>query len=123
MVKSLLSREAILAAEDRVVEEVEVPEWGGLVRVKGLSGTERDQFEASVAERKGKKTRMNLANIRARLVQRCVIGEDDKPLFKPNDVTALGAKSAAALDRVFEVAMRLSGMRDEDIEELTENLD
>ena len=123
MVKTLLSRDAILAAEDRVVEEVEVPEWGGLVRVKGLSGAERDQFEASVAERKGKKTRMNLANIRARLVQRCVIDGDDKPLFTPADVTALGAKSAAALDPVFEVAMRLSGMRDEDIEELTENLD
>ena len=42
-----LNREAILAAEDLPRELVEVPEWGGAVYVRALTGAERDQFEAS----------------------------------------------------------------------------
>jgi hypothetical protein len=121
MAKSYLDRDAILAATDLQTEDVEVPEWGGWLRVKALNGAERDQFEASVVERKGKKSRMNTRNLRARLVAMAVVDEKNKPLFKTTDIEALGKKSAAALDRVFDVAMRLAGMRDEDIEELTEN--
>lgn len=118
---NMLSREAILETTDLMTEVVEVPEWAGAVLVKALSGTERDRFEASIAQRKGKRTRWNMTNIRARLCQLCVVDGEGKRVFKRGDVDALGQKSAAALDRVFEVAMRLSGMRDEDIEELTEN--
>ncbi|MFE3382837.1 hypothetical protein [Streptomyces anulatus] len=41
-----LSAEQILDADDLAIEDVPVPEWGGTVRVKGMSGTERDRFEA-----------------------------------------------------------------------------
>jgi hypothetical protein len=117
----LLSREEILAASDVTTETVNVPEWGGAVLVKALSGAERDRFEASVAERKGKKTRLNMTNVRARLAALAIVDEAGKPLFRPGDVEALGQKSAAGLNRVFDVAMRLAGMRDADLEELTEN--
>jgi hypothetical protein len=36
-------------------------------------------------------------------------------------VRALGRKSAAPIERIFDVARKLSGMSDEDIEKLTEN--
>ena len=117
----LLSRDEILAAADMTYEDVDVPEWGGAVRVKALSGAERDQFESSVIERRGKKTRWNMSNLRARLVALSVVDESGKRLFRFSDVEALGAKSAAALQRVFDVAMRLSGMRQEDVDELLEN--
>ena len=45
-----LSRDAILQREDIKTEDVEVPEWGGTVRVRGMSGVERDAFEASLIE-------------------------------------------------------------------------
>lgn len=117
----LLSRDQILKAQDLATEDVNVPEWGGMVRVKGLSGTERDRFEASFIGENTKNKRRNLANLRARLVALTVVDKEGKPLFRPNDVEALGQKSAAALDRVFDVAVRLAGMRDEDVDELTEN--
>lgn len=125
-----LSREQILGAEDAAFEDVSVPEWAPkgakkpdqvFVRVKALSGAERDRFEASITERKGRKTRTNLANVRARLVTLAAVDMDGKPLFAPADVEALGQRSAAALDRVFSAAMALAGLRDEDIDELTEN--
>ena len=64
---NLLTRDTMLSASDIEIELVEVPEWGGHVFVKGMSGTERDQFEASITEQRGKDARVNMANIRAKL--------------------------------------------------------
>jgi hypothetical protein len=117
----LLSRDAILAADDIQVEDVEVPEWGGIVRVRGLSGTERDAFEAASLQGRGKNVQVNLRNLRARLVQKAVVDERGELLFRPVDVEQLGRKSAAALQRLFEPAARLSGLTEDDMEELAKN--
>lgn len=120
----LLTRDQILAADDLPRELVEVPEWGGAVLVRTLTGAERDQFEAQVVEMRGRKIKsLNMANLRARLVSLCVVDEKGERLFTDADVKALGGKSAAALQRVFDVASRLSGLGEEDIEELEKNLD
>jgi hypothetical protein len=37
------------------------------------------------------------------------------------DITALSKKSAAALDRIFQVAQRLSGIGQEEVEETVKN--
>ena len=42
-------------------------------------------------------------------------------LMDLGDISVLGQKSAAALQRVFNVAQRLSGFSDEDLEELAKN--
>jgi hypothetical protein len=120
---SLLSRESILAAEDRPFEDVSVPEWGGEVRVRGLSGRERDEFETSLYKNKGGKQVENLTNLRARLVALSIVDEHNKRVFADTDVNLLGAKSAAALERVFKAAQRINGMTEQDVEELTEDFD
>ena len=72
----------------------------------------------------GKNTKMDLRNMRAKLVALTVVDDKGKRLFRGDaDVNALGRKSAAALQRVFEVAQRLSGLSDEDMEELAKNSD
>lgn len=119
----LLDRAAILGADDLPLEVVEVPEWGGSVKVIGLTGTQRDAFEASVVQRNGKNKTMNLRNVRARLVSMTVVDAENKRIFGPQDVDELGKKSAAALDRVFSKAQELSGISVDDVEELTENFD
>ncbi len=117
----LLGRDEILRADDLVVEEVEVPEWGGSVRVRALTGAERDRYEASIAGDRSKGKGLRLENARARMVALCVVDAAGKTIFEPGDVPLLGRKSAAALDRVFDAALRLAGMRDEDVEELVED--
>ena len=117
----LLTRDAILQAKDLPSEDVEVKDWGGTVRVRALTGAERDAFEQSIVEQRGKNTRMNLQNMRAKLVALTVVDEDGNRLFTDADAAALGKKSAAALTKVFEVAQRLSGLRAEDVEELSGN--
>jgi len=122
MAKRILGREEILSVADTQTEEVEVPEWGGWVIVKGMRGDEWDAFQNSLVKGKMNNRRMDLDNFHARLVARCVVDEQGKRLFTPYDVEALGKKSAAALKRVADVASRLSGIRDEDIEDFTEDL-
>lgn len=99
-----LTREAILAAEDRSETEiVPVPEWGGEVVVGVIGGDERDRFDLYREKRK-----QGDAGIRALLVAMACRNDDGKPLFTPEDVATLGAKSSRALDRVFEAALRVN---------------
>lgn len=119
----VLGREAILSAADIQTEQVMVPEWGGAVLVRGLTGAERDAFEASVVvpgSKGGGSVRLEM--LRAKLCARSIVDEQGARVFSDADVKALGAKSAAALQRVFNVAMRLSGLSDQDVESLAAGL-
>lgn len=120
---SLLTRDSILQADDRKTQDVPVAEWGGTVRVKAMSGYERDKFETSMVKMNGSKRQENFSNIRARLVALVCVNEDGGRMFTDADITLLGTKSAAALQRVFNVAQELNGMSDSDVEELTESFD
>lgn len=117
----MLNRDQILGADDRKTEIVKVPEWGGDVTVKGLSGKQRDAFESGCVVRKGKKVEQNLANIRARLCVLCIVDEDGKRILNDKDISLLGDKSGSALDRVYDVASKLSGLSAEDVDELAKN--
>ena len=118
---TLLSKTAILCANDLQTEDVEVPEWFGSVRVRSLNGRERDAFEASMVRGEGKDRKVDLTNMRARLVGLTVIDEGGQRLFTDDEVDLLGSKSGAALDRVFAVAQKLNGLCGADVEELTKN--
>jgi hypothetical protein len=117
-----LSADQILGAEDLGFEDVPVPEWGGTVRVRELTGTERDKMEASMAGASGRPSPEKLTGFRARLAAAALVDEQGKRLFRSDAETRrLGEKSATALQRVCDVAMRLSGLTDEDQSELLGN--
>lgn len=117
----LLSKADILKADDMQFEEVEVPEWGGTVRVKAMTGSERDRWEKNVIERKKGGGTQTKDNVRANLVAATVIDASGKLEFSQADIKALGAKSAAALERVYEVAAKLSRIGPQDVEDMTGN--
>lgn len=116
--EQILTKDQILQAQDIRTERVEVPEWGGDVFVRTMSGTERDQLEASIIGKQGER---NLENLRAKIVALSVVDREGNRLFSFKDTLELGKKSARALDRVFSVAQRLSGFTPKDVEELTKN--
>ena len=118
---TLLSKTAILTANDLQTEDVEVPEWGGAVRVRSFTGRERDAFEASMVRGEGRDRKVDLTNMRARLVGLTVIDETGQRLFTDEEVDLLGAKSGAALDRVFAIAQKLNGLSGADVDELSKN--
>src|SRR5512133_1899019 len=102
-----LTKKQILEAQDRKFKDLEVPEWGGTVRVGTMSGKERDSYERVFGDiREGTMD----ASIRASLCAACVVDENGVPLFTKADLQALGEKSGAALDRVFDVAVELNAL-------------
>ena len=40
-----LSKDEIFAAQDTTDLEVDVPEWGGSVRLRSMTGTQRSNYE------------------------------------------------------------------------------
>ncbi len=119
----VLSKDDILAADDLQQEVVDVPEWGGAVIVRGLTGAGRDAYEASIVTMRGQQQSYNMANARAKLLVRCLVDEEGRRLFTESELEAdaLGAKSGRVLDRLFAVARRLSGLTTADMEELVGN--
>ena len=113
-----LTREQILGADDLKTESVKVPEWGGQVVVRELTGTERDTWESSVVKTHGTRVTIDSQNMRAKLAALCIVDDDGKRLFTEKDVVKLGKKSAAALDRVTDVARRLSRIGEDELEKL-----
>ncbi|MDT0305061.1 hypothetical protein [Streptomonospora wellingtoniae] len=111
----LLSRDQILGADDAQYDHVDVPEWGGRVRIRSLTGTERDKFESEIA---GNTKRLKLDNVRAKFVAKSVVDAQGNQVFSTADVAALGRKNAAVLNRVFEACQKLSGLTDDDVDEL-----
>lgn len=118
----LLGRSEILDAVDLQQQDVAVPEWGGTVRIRGLSGAERDQYEAWIISGKGRNRDVNLRQSRAKLVMMCVVDADGKRLFDEADISRLGAKSALAMQRVFDVAAALSGLDEDTLEKIQDDL-
>lgn len=102
----MISKSDILAVQDLKKEAVAVPEWGGDVFIRTMTGLERDQFEQSLSI----DGQRRLENLRARLLVKTLVDEHGVRLFDDADAEALGGKSAAALDRCFDVAQRLNGL-------------
>jgi hypothetical protein len=121
---AILSKNDILAASDFATEEVYVPQWGGSVFVRTLSGRERDEFESSTVKMKNGKQEPDMVNFRARFVALCVVDEQGQRLFKTRaEIDMLGSKSVAALQLLFNKAQELNSMSEDDVEELTSNFE
>jgi hypothetical protein len=117
----MLTKEQILQAKDLPTETVFVPEWGGEVIVRTMSGTERDAFEKSIMDMSGKDAAVNLSNIRAKLCAKVLVDEKGERMFNDREIDLLGKKSASALDKIFFVAQRLNGLSDKDVKDLAKN--
>ena len=118
---ALLSREQIVEADDRKYDVVACPEWGGEVRLRSITGTQRDAFEQSLMQGNGADRKLNLRHARSKLIVLSAVDADGRSLFTSEDLNALGRKNAAPLDRLFDAAKALAGIGDKDVERLTED--
>ena len=128
MASKILTAADILSADDIERELVEIPEWGGSVWVYGMTASERDRQELEAArilqnanDPSAKKAQR--ANIRAMVAAIVCRDENGARIFGSEHIQQLGKRSAKPLDRIYDVARRLSGITDStDEEEEKENL-
>lgn len=114
----LLNKSAILGAEDLKHEDVEVPQWGGTVRVRVMTGSERDEFRAAIATEEGG---VPVGRFSAALLVATCIDETGARLFTMEDMQALQEKSAASLDAPATVAMRINGLGGAAVQDAAKN--
>lgn len=114
-------RDAILAADDLPREEVATPEWepAGVpfVYVRGLTSSERDDYETSLLTTGPDGRRVpnpRMKNVRASFAVRVIVDEHGERIFTERDVVALAGKSALVIERLWDVGRRLSGMQTEE---------
>jgi hypothetical protein len=109
-----LSREDILAANDLAVEVVEVPEWGGSVRVQALDALSGSRLARALAGADDELLRM-------RIVAATVIDDAGELLFSQADVEKLARKSWSAILRVSDAGLRLARQSDAAVETARQN--
>lgn len=120
----ILTKAEILAASDLVTQTVDVPEWGGSVVIRAMSGAQRDAYELSLTKPGADgKFVIDPENMRAKLLLYTLVDEQGNPLFTVDDLAALSAKSAAALARVFVAAQTLNGLDRGAVDEAVKNSD
>lgn len=119
----ILTAADILQADDLEITRVEVPEWGGELLLRPMTGTERDRFEAEALNaREGEGLSMQyLVGIRARTVAMHACDATGELIFTSEQIDMLGKKNANTLDRVFDVCREISGITSEDVDELEGN--
>ncbi len=117
-----LTRTQIQTASDIKTERVAVPEWGGYVNAKAMSGYEREQFEQTVAQPGADgKIQISYKQMRITAVIACTVDDDGNHIFTDADRDWLNDKSGAALDRVASAILRLSGISQGATEAAVEN--
>jgi putative N-acetylmannosamine-6-phosphate epimerase len=123
-------RDAILAADDLPREQVQTDEWAPsgvpFVFVRGLTAAERDNWESSVtvlAPDGSRRPNPRLKNSRARFAALVMVDENGARIFEDADVDRLAERSAAVLERIALVGLRLSGMIEADANPSTDDPD
>lgn len=110
----ILSVEAILASDDRTVTEVEVPEWGGSVKVQAFSKRQSSDIRKSASNPSGE---IDSDALEKQLFLQGVI----EPQFSEEQYNLLLEKSAVALDRVVKAVLNVSGMGEGAVKESEAN--
>ena len=116
-----LTKDQIIAAVDSKIELADVPEWGGSVYVRIMSGAARDLWEQRIYARQDDDGEVAFTNNRAELLVQTLCDANGEPIFELGDIECLSKKSSVPLDRLVDVARRLNALRAEDVEDAVKN--
>lgn len=86
----MLTKNEILSITDKAIKEVEVPEWGGSVCLRGMTIEDVEYF----------KTLEDDSESLEKMIIRFVSDEQGTPLFSEKDTPALKKKSIQAFNRI-----------------------
>ena len=120
-----LTRTAVLDAADTPIMPLDVPEWGGRLYLRTMTGTERDAWETELVQAAAGTDQAaripNLRRVALSLLVRTMCDHNGRCLFSEADIPEINKKSASVIDKVFEVAQHLNGLTEDDVEGLAKN--
>ena len=102
--KTYLTAESILQAEDFSYADVECPEWGGTVRVRSLSGAQRVTLRKAIDA--------GQSDVDEMLCVMSIVDEDGNRIFNRNQIGELSKKNTIAITRIAKRVLEISGLRE-----------
>ncbi len=116
MGRYLTNAEEIISSEDFRYQDVEVPEWGGTVRIRSLSAKQRDTLARKIkADGESEASEM--------MVVMCVVDEAGRRIFEFKDIERLKGKSTVPIARIVRALGELTGGTGKPTKEFEENFD
>ncbi len=109
--RKVLTAEDILCKDDIETVDCYVPEWGGTVKLRSLSGLEAERFVAAFPP--GERQSASAVHI----VALCAIKEDGTPFFTSEQVEELKKKSLRGIMRLQKEVLRINGLSEEGLKE------
>lgn len=123
----LLSRNEILAANDRPTHRVAVPEFGegAEVLVRVMSAHDWETYESHAVEYNKRRAEGDTSSqdLYALMAVLSCCDEQGEPLFTLQDMPWLGKKSHTALKRIFDEAWALNHLGDQEVERAADFLE
>lgn len=119
--KKFLTRGEALDVDDTELLTVEVPEWGGCIYLKGLTGSEAVEY-AQNTEQAAKKQEIWKEEM-LWLLSKTILDENKEPLFPGEQgIKDLSKKNGVVLGKLYNIAIRISVLGDAELAELEKNL-
>lgn len=119
-----LTLSEILGKDDLKLLQVTVPEWGGDVYLRCMTGGEREEYETVLLSKVKDGKLTDNRGLKQKLLSLTLCDEKGKRMLDAApDVQKLFGKSAAVLQRLFEKSQIHNGLRDEDVEAAAKNSD
>lgn len=104
-------RDVILAADDIESEMVEVRQWNVKVEVRSLTARERARMLDAIASDNPEEFQLSVEKLYPDIViKTCYDPETGERLFQDEDREELMNKSGAAVEKLAQAGIRLSGM-------------
>lgn len=97
----LLTKAEIVAVDDLGGEVVEVPEWGGEVRLAALSVAAANALAEPVEG----------VDLRLRILAACMVGEDGAPVFTERELGELMFKNNEVVTRLCQRAVEINKLK------------
>ena len=116
MSKTYLDARSVLSADDFQYADVDCPEWGGSVRVRGLTAGERSSVAWKLKDN-------NQQDLEVTVVIFGTVDENGDRLFNKNDRDQLKQKSNNVITRIARKILELSGSDDDSVAEAQKNSD
>ena len=117
----MLTRDQILSLKDLPEKVIDVPEWGGAVRIRSLTLPERFRWLKLQAAQPEGDYEAVLTKASLPMITWSVIDEEGKPLFTEADIGELGRRHPDAIQFVAGEILKLSGLGRDSVEEAEKN--
>lgn len=118
---AILNKSEILNVDDSESVLVEVPEWGGEVRICAMNIEERLDFEQENCNEDGTWKNIKNPTLYYSLIANSVKTEDGELVFDKDEISLLKTKNAKVIQNLFNVALTVNYKTKEATAELKKN--